>query len=160
MRGFGRRLESRFGEPMTSDASNVYRLSIPPSLHQGEYEACPACGVSFIAEQTVCKFCGNSEFETATHYPNAPLSGQSIKVKICGKATCPGRTTINPFKQIQTSSSPGKYCAPTQRRVLKKGYWIWSRDLLCEESGTHLHQNCARCGWKGIVLPVSKEVLP
>jgi hypothetical protein len=42
----------------------------------------------------------------------------------------------------------GRFCGPNKR--MRYGFlWLWK----CREPGTHLHQACKRCEWRGVSLP-------
>jgi hypothetical protein len=45
-------------------------------------------------------------------------------------------------------------CAPDARAMVgRRGWWVFSRRVYCDEPGVHLHQRCGACGWRGVLLP-------
>lgn len=50
--------------------------------------------------------------------------------------------------KVEKRVTAGIYCGPNQR--LRFGF-LWLRR--CREPGTHIHQSCERCGWRGVSHP-------
>lgn len=125
----------------------IYRSPalIKRDQHRGEFETCPACGESFVIERTVCRYCDESK---------ALVHGNT---SWCADGTCPGHAEGNTWKtKVSMSIPPAVYCGPGQRLVVSRLLFFWRRR--CEEPGAHLHQSCSRCGWHGIVLPITNDI--
>lgn len=111
--------------------SNVYRLQVPPYPTEKVYGPlleCPQCHAHAMA----CALCRDTRTDR-------------VYGETCG-GTCTGHFYDGKhFLTFTRNTATSRVCSPTHR--VRFGF-LWLRQ--CEESGTHYHQRCERCGWQGI----------
>lgn len=106
-----------------------YLVPAPAAPTPGPFWRCPHCD----APAARCDDCGTQRTDGALHsrHDGCP----------CGKSSYFGRESPLAFTH---NTHEQALCSPFRRR--RFGF-LWLRR--CREPGTHYHQQCQRCGWRG-----------
>jgi hypothetical protein len=144
-----------------SESSNVYRLPVDKMPHRGT-AATSSPARPAIHAVTVCAHCGGEEFvERGMGYRGDGPSRLVVAASFCENQSCIGFTQgnqPNARRTVYKHLVRPRFCGPGQRIVLRvTGWWLWRREVRCEELGAHIHHSCPRCGWTGVSLPATEN---
>ena len=130
-------------------SANVYRLPLPPVPARGPLRACPACGTTML--RIGCRHCGaaRGEFKTIC---------EACKARGGAKDSAGAEPSDHLWVSVYKNAAVPRYCSPAERVVVSRsGWWVFARESRCDEPGTHLHQRCDACGWRGVLLPKTED---